>query len=253
MTLAPLRVMQVMSAIANAEDGLSLASLSEQLGVPKSSLFSLLRSLHSGGYIVSEGGHHRLGELTYGLAAAITRGRSFPGNLHPLVEQLHQRCGETVMIMVPSDDWTEVICVDIAEAEHWLRFQVNVGTRRPLYSTAPGMAVLAFAPRDVVQRYVDATQLVRFTPETVGSKKALLKMLASTRAQGLAISCASVEGATGVAAPIFGRSGQVMACVSVAGLSARINRNIADLSGWVPAAAEQMSRVLGFTGSYPVR
>ena len=57
---APLRVMQVIATLAKHRDGLSLAQLSEALQLPKTSLFSLLRSLESGGYVISESGHHRL-------------------------------------------------------------------------------------------------------------------------------------------------------------------------------------------------
>lgn len=250
-TLAPLRVMQVIAAIASAEDGLSLGQLCEQLGVPKSSLFSLLRTLHSGGYVESIGGHHRLGEQAYSLATVISRGRSFPANLRSAVMQLHNRCGETVMILVPSESWTEIACVDVVEANHWLRFRVNIGMRRPLYSTAPGLAMLAFAPSDLQQRYIGSTQLTRFTPETVTTKKALLQLLAKARSESVVISCASVEGATGIAAPIFGPSGNVVASVSIAGLSARITRNVGKLTMMVRGAAEQMSRVLGFSHDYP--
>ena len=251
MTLAPLRVMQVIAAIASAEDGLSLGQLCEQLGVPKSSLFSLLRTLHSGGYIESDGGHHRLGEQAYNLAGVISRGRSFPGNLRSTVMQLHNRCGETVMIQVPGESWTEMVCIDVVESNHWLRFKVNVGMRRPLYSTAPGLAMLAFAPREVQQHYVETTQLTRFTPDTVTTRKALLQQLAKARAECVVVSCASVEGATGVSAPIFGPDGEVRATVSIAGLSVRIERNVDKLSGMVRVAAEQMSRVLGFAQAYP--
>jgi len=113
------------------------------------------------------------------------------------------------------------------------------------------LAMLAFAPRDVQQHYVETTQLTRFTPDTVTTRKALLQQLAKARAECVVVSCASVEGATGVSAPIFGPAGEVRATVSIAGLSVRIERNVDKLTGMVRVAAEQMSRVLGFAQAYP--
>ena len=66
---APLRVMQVIAVLARHRDGLSLAELAAALQLPKTSLFSLLRALEGGGYVMSENGHHRLGQETYSLAA----------------------------------------------------------------------------------------------------------------------------------------------------------------------------------------
>ena len=155
------------------------------------------------------------------------------------------------MLLVPSEGWTEITCIDVVESDHWLRFQVNVGMRRPLYCTAPGLVMLAFAPLDLQRTYLDSTRLVQMTSETVTTKKGLLHLLAKARADGVMVSCASVEGATGVAAPIFGADGNVMASVSVAGLSARINRDIEKLTTLVRQSAEQMSRALGLTHAYP--
>ncbi|MBS0301648.1 MAG: helix-turn-helix domain-containing protein, partial [Proteobacteria bacterium] len=80
---APVRVMQVITLLARHRDGLPLAQLAEALQLPKTSLFSLLRSLEAGGYVMSENGHHRLGQETFSLAAMIQRTDAFPGNVRP--------------------------------------------------------------------------------------------------------------------------------------------------------------------------
>jgi IclR family KDG regulon transcriptional repressor len=250
-TRAPLRVMQVVAALAASADGLSLAQLSEQLQVPKTSLFSLLRSLDSGGYIESRGGHHRLGRESYSLAAMISQSHAFPGNLRALLRQLHEACGETVMLAVPGDAWSDLVYVDVIEADSSLRFRANVGARRPLYCTAPGLALLAYAPEETRLRYMEGIEFKRHTPDTVTSKRALAQLLGGIKAQGLAVSSASVEGATGVATPVFDAAGSTVAAVSLAGLSTRISRNLSALSGYSRRAGEEMSRVLGYSGPYP--
>lgn len=251
LTRAPLRVMQVIAALAGSEGGLSLAQLSERVGVPKSSLFSLLRSLQAGGYIESTNGHHQLGQEAFNLASVISRGRSFPANLRPMLSRLCQQCGETVMLAAPGDAWNDFVYLDVAESDAWLRFKVDFGARRPLYSTAPGLALLAFAPSEARARYIKSVQLKPFTPETVSTRKALINLLEKTRADGVVLSSASHEGVTAIGAPVFNTSGEVVAAVALAGLSTRIQRDQAKLCTEVRRAGEQMSRLLGLTGPYP--
>ena len=99
---------------------------------------------------------------------------------------------------------------------------------------------------------------VRHDPSSLQAQRELADLvwmltgdLAKARAECVVVSCASVEGATGVSAPIFGPAGEVRAAVSIAGLSVRIERNVDKLTGMVRVAAEQMSRVLGFAQAYP--
>ncbi len=248
---APVRVMQVISALAGQRDGLSLAQLSEALQLPKTSLFSLLRALEAGGYVMSENGHHRLGPETYSLAAAIQKTDGFPGNVRPWLSELHKACNETVLVGVPSNDWTQLIYVDVIEASSWLRYSANVGARRPLYSTSLGLTMLAFASPERQQHYMASTPLNAVTHHTITSRTALQQALRQIRAEGCACSSGSIEGATGVSAPVFDSSGELQAAVGMAGPTARYERNAEHFEALVVRCGEQMSRALGFTGDYP--
>lgn len=251
-TLAPLRVMQIIGALAGHKSGLSLAQLSSQTGVPKSSLFSLMRTLDSGGYVDGAGGVYSLGAESLALGAVITRSRPFPDNLRPLLSRLHQQCGETVLISVPSDNWSDVIYVDLLESAQSLRFKVSVGARDPLYGTALGLSMLAFAPLEARQHYLDTVRLKRMGKGTVTSKAELSRLLALARSQGvLAIPSGINEDVTAIAAPVFDGDGQVVAAVALAGLSSNVNRAKARLAGLVGRTGVQMSRALGWTQDYP--
>ena len=243
--------MQVLGALGMSDDGLSLAQLSEQLQVPKTSLFSLLRSLDKGGYIDSQNGHHRLGKEAYSLAAMISKGRKFPDNLRPALRSLHEQSGETVMVAVPGESWSDLVYVDVIESDSWLRFRANIGARRPLYCTAPGLALLAFAPSERRAQYIETVQLTKLTPGTPSSKRALQQLLSKFKVDGAVVSSGSVEGATGISAPFFDDEGNVAGAVSLAGLSPRITRNEAALVQNAKNAGEKMSRILGYIGPYP--
>lgn len=245
--------MQVIGALAEHRDGLSLAQLSDALQLPKTSLFSLLRSLEAGGYVISENGHHRLGQETFALASTIQRTDSFPGNVRPWLAQLHKACEETVLVGVPADDWRHLVYVDVIEASSWLRYSANVGAHRPLYSTSLGLTMLAFAPPERQRAYLGATSLQAVTAHTLTTRKALVQVFKQIRADGHAISSGSIEGATGVSAPVFGSNGALQAAVGLAGLTVRVERQQQSFADLVRACGENMSRTLGYTGDYPQR
>jgi DNA-binding IclR family transcriptional regulator len=249
-TLAPLRVMQLVGALAASQDALSLSQLSSQLGVPKSSLLSLLRTLASGGYVEPVDGSYRLGQEAFALGALIARSRPFPDNLRPLLARLNRQCSETVLIAVPGDNWTEVVYVDLIESEHSLRFKVAVGSRDPLYCTALGLAMLAFAPQAIRETYVATARLKRMTAATITSRTELAAVLARTRSDVLAVGSGINENVTAIAAPIFGVGGDVVAAVGLAGLSTDVKRQEAKLAALVRRTGEAMSRYLG-SAVYP--
>jgi DNA-binding IclR family transcriptional regulator len=245
-TLAPLRVMRIIGTLASQEQGLGLGELSARTGVPKSSLLSLLRTLDSGGYVDAVNGLYVLGPESFALGAAIARSRPFPDNLRPFLTRLHQQCGETVLVSVPSDDWRDVVYVDLLESAHSLRFKVSIGSRDPLYCTALGLSMLAFAAPEVCEHYFDTVELKRLSAGTITSKTQLSRVLAQARAERvLTIPSGINENVTAIAAPVFDGSGEVAAAVALAGLSSNVTRNKTRLSGLVARTAEQMSRALG--------
>ena len=249
--MAPQRVMCIIGALTEYRDGLTLTQLWERTQLPKTSLLSILRSLADGGYIISEDRKHRLGPETYRMAAAIGRTDRFPGNVHALLEKLQKDCGETVMIGVAREDWTKLVYVDVIESTSSLRFSINVGAERPMYSTTVGKILLAYASDDETASYLSQTELVAVTPGTITDRKVLLAEFEAARRVGYIFSSGSVEGATGIAAPIFGASGKLAGAVAAAGPSERLRGHREEFIRLVIQCCGLMSTRLGYTGPYP--
>lgn len=249
--MAPLRTMNVLGILAKHQEGLSLTQMSEFLGMPKTSLFSLLKSLNQGGYVSSTNGLYNLGAEAYHLATIISKRSPFPDCLRPELAKLHQACGETVSIGIPAESWEEFIYIDVIEADSSLRFRANVGARRPLYCTSPGLVLLAFAPRHIQEKYIKSVKLEQITPTTITSRKVLAATLEDIAHRGIAISNGSVEGATGMSAPIFDVHHNLRGAVGLAGVSTKILRNEARYTELLLETASRMSCILGFDGEYP--
>lgn len=251
---AILRVPEVLMAVAARRGGVSLAELALQLALPKTSLHRLLRTLEGGGYLTHAGGLYSPGPESIRLAKVLSRASQladFPACARPVLEWLADETGETVMLSVLSDAGTESIYVDVIESEAPLRFTLRIGNRRPLFSTASGKVMLAFSPEETRTRYLAQADFLQFTAETSG-KKEMPAIFRRAREGGVIFDRNGiVDGASGIASPAFDREGVLFCAVSVAGPTERMESQRERFETLVREAAERLSGVLGYEGSYP--
>lgn len=148
-------------------------------------------------------------------------------------------------------NWSHLVYVDVIEASSWLRYSANVGAHRPLYSTSLGLTMLAFATPERQRHYLNTARLEAVTAHTITTPKGLIDTFRQIQAEGCACSAGSVEGATGVAAPIFDGDGAIYAAVGIGGPTSRFERNAERFIDLVRQCGTQMSRALGYEGRYP--
>ncbi|CAO3436406.1 IclR family transcriptional regulator [Azospirillum doebereinerae] len=247
-----LRVMGILEALAAERTGLTLAKLCDRLQLPKTSVFSLLRSLEWGGYVQSDNGRYTLGDQALRLGAAMNQTQTFPNSVRPVLEWLGRETAETVLLAVSVEQGQEIVYVDVIESESPLRFAIRPGSRRPLYCTAPGKAMLAFLPAQFQTSYLERTKFVRFTPDSL-SEAELAALLPEIRRRGIFVDVNSIiDGATGIASPCFDGSGNVSCAITVAGPTARLLEARERIERLVLEAARRMSRILGYNGPYPL-
>jgi DNA-binding IclR family transcriptional regulator len=243
--------MGVIEALACAPDGLSLAVLSRDLDLPKTSLFSLLRALEEDGYVVNASGAYRLGMATIRLGSMITGGVPQLRRIGALLPTLVARCGETALLAVPTEDGREALYVDIVDGPEAIRFASAIGTRRPLFCTAAGRVMLAFGDPARTRAYLGKARLVAFTPHTTIDKDALHKLIDNVRRRGVAESRDQVSvGVWGFGAPVFDANRNLVAAVMIAAPTDRAKHNHTHLVACIRSAGEEMSRLLGLVGDY---
>ncbi len=94
------------------------------------------------------------------------------------------------------------------------------GNHIPAYCSAMGKAVLAFLPEEELEKYLQQTVLVPFTPNTICCEKKLRLELKTVRELGYAVTNGEmVTGLIGMAAPIFYNNMPPRYSVSTAGIS----------------------------------
>lgn len=124
----------------------TLTALAEQLGMPKSSTFNLIRTLVDRGFLYEtrrRGGYYPTRRLLE-MAKGIAEGDPFLQRIHGHLEALAADTGETALLAVR--EHLDVIYVDVKECSSPIRYSAKVGDRRPLWTASSGKAILAALP-----------------------------------------------------------------------------------------------------------
>lgn len=251
---AILRVLQVLGHLADHPQGRTLAQLCEELRLPKTTLFTMLKTLQGSGHLHVAAGVYRLGapSVALGAAMAASARRSFPDCAAEVLQGLCRRTGETGLLAVLTADGMNCRYVAVIESDNWLRFSVQRDSLKPAYATGTGHAMLAWLPPAELRAILARVKFERITPRTIGSRRALLAELEKVRRERVSTSdSGTVGGVLSIAAPIFDAGARVVAAVSAGGPTVRMTPHVGAIERAVRGAAEDISRILGFAGDWP--
>lgn len=225
-------------------DGLTLADLARTAELPKSTVVRLLPPLVEEGLLAYAGARYRLGPSTAAYGGRYLEGLDIRTAARGALGQLAAESGETAHLVLL--DGTEVVYVDKVESSSPVRMYSRIGSRRPLYCTAVGKALLERHQADLLP-VVLAAGLPRLTPHTLTSEQALREDLARIRRRGYALDAGENEpGIRCVAAAVTDNVGQAFAALSVSGPAGRVTKaRSAELGALVRTAAAEVSRAFG--------
>jgi IclR family acetate operon transcriptional repressor len=233
---------------AQSDGGVTLAELTAQMGIPKSTAHRYLATLTQLGLAERrEADRFRLGTKVIELAGSFLANSDLRNESQAVLDALAAQTGETVHLAVPSG--TEVVYIAKVESNHALRMYSYIGAKLPMYCTGLGKAILAFGPPERT-REVLARKLKPRTPHTITSSEGLLAELETIRSQGYALDDEENElGIRCVSAPIFDYTRLAIAAMSISGPNNRMGRErCRELAPLVREAAQRISKRLGAAG-----
>jgi DNA-binding IclR family transcriptional regulator len=239
------RVIDIFEAIAAAPRGLGMSELARRLAIPKSSTWNLARTLVERGYMEQDAaGHFVLGPRLFDVGVCARADLRLRTVARPVMAELTERTGETVFLGVLTPD-LEVVQLDKTVSPHVIRYDAELGERRPAYCTAMGQVLLAELPTAQLDAYVRRQRLQRFTRRTITTRAGLIRKLEQIRRLGVAVNVEErVAGASAVGAAIRAGAGRAIAGIIVAGPSGRIGARRDALVGEVREAAARISQAL---------
>ena len=207
------RALQIL--IELGESPRSLDDLAAKLGVHKTTVLRLLRTLEEERFVYHDRDHrYHLGSRVFALAGSALDQREIRGVAAPHLSRLNQSTGQTVHLGIYEGG--EVVYLDKYDSRHAIRMYSRVGLRMPLHCTAIAKVLLADLPEIERRQVAEKIDYVRFTDNTITDPKRLLAELATVAEQGYAVDDAEHETfMTCIAAPIRDASGRVAAATSI--------------------------------------
>lgn len=163
-----------------------LRELSEALGVPRSSLHALLRTLVTYGWVRADSSGTLYGIGIRALLAGTTYLDTDPylPLVTPFLDDLRERTDETFHL--GRLDGQDVVYLATRESTQYLRPYSRVGRRLPAYATSLGKAILAAQPTDDFEQHLPET-LTPLTPRTLTDRDALQADVDLVRERGYAV------------------------------------------------------------------
>jgi DNA-binding IclR family transcriptional regulator len=234
------RAVDLLLALAAADQPPTLRELSQALAVSPSTVLRLLTALEKKG-LVERDAHSRrfgLGVRILALAAGRTRQADLHTRALPHMRALRDQSGETVILQVLAGQ--QHVCVAEVEGLREVRRRVAVGQVFPLDRGTTAKIFRAFGP----EAPADA-------PPEPPSADRLPRTLAEVRAAGYAVGVEEREpGGSAMSAPVFDADGRVWAALTIAAPAQRFGpAEMRPLAAPLKAAAAAISLELGYQGA----
>jgi len=236
------RALSLLSAFGASRRRLSLAELSRCAGIPVSTTLRLAGRLVSWGALErDEQGRYVIGLRLLEVASLAPRGHGLRQVALPFMSDLAEVTRHHVQLAVR--EGLEATLVERLSAHRAIPVQYRVGGRLPLHSTGLGLALLAFAPRDVQEELL-AKPMYREPDNVLIPPEVMRRTLAEVRRERLAIyRRRETQVLVAVAAPIYGEDDSVVAALGV--LLPEQGTQPRRLGLAVRTAAQGISRELG--------
>lgn len=240
--------MQILDLFNEQATELKITDISKLMGLSKSTLHSLLKTLQLHGYIDQnpENGKYRLG------MKLVERGHFVVGSIDirqkakGWLTELSRRTGQTTHLGIL--DGREGVYIEKIEGKLAAIAYSRIGRRLPVHATAIGKVLIAWLDEAELNALLEGYQYTTFTPSTLATREALLDALKKTREHGYALDSEENEqGVRCVAVPVWNHESRVIAALSLSTLTSRVDdAELANFREQLQQAGLQLSRALGY-------
>ena len=236
------RGLTILERLAEAPEGLGITELAEEYGVDKASMSRLLQTLATHGFAERESGGRRyiLGPQIVRLSRVVLTRMPLRETAKPYLKQLVDATGECAHLAILAHG--QALYIDQVESSSALRVTTGVGHLAPLYCTALGKILLAFAPAPMPD------PLKQYTQRTITDPRSLQHHIETVKAQGYAVDDEEYElGVRCVAVPVFDYRDKCVAAMGISGPVSRMSlESLPRVISSVQEIGKSLSTVLSF-------
>ncbi|ESR27373.1 IclR family transcriptional regulator [Lutibaculum baratangense] len=233
------RILDLIEWLAERTAPTGLSDAAQALEIPKSSALLLLRTLVARGYVAREGSGYRLvtlpGEHAHG---GVLGWGTLLRLAEPFLETAVREAEESGFIAVLTPE-RRVHYLTKKLPQREIRYDRDISRDRIAHHVASGLVLLCDLPDDELEAHLAACE------ENEAERDAARERILQARREGYAVNLIGrIEGAGGVAAPIIGGDGRIVAAVNISGPKDRFSEHLDRSVSAVVEAARRASQEL---------
>ena len=240
------RTLAILELLGQHRLGLNLSEIARELELPINTVSRISTTLQQRGYLQRREDDRRfvLTHKLFDLARPQVREKSLVLCALESLKWLRDTTGETTQLLATVNH--KVTLLEQCVSSQPIKVSSTIGLQVPMYSCAPGKAVLAHLPPAELESFFAQVTLKQFTPATLSTRQALEADLLKTRKRGFATDVAEgLEGIHCVAAAILDEYHYPVAAITVMSPSFRVKRDqFEKLGSLCIQAAEAITRRL---------
>ena len=243
------RMLDLIEAMATTKHELTITEANRKFNIPKSSVYAILQTLKSRGYVDKDKeDRYFLTLKLFSLGSTMVDSLDLRGRIYPLLKELTEKAQITGHIAVLDDGYA--VYIEKVEVLGAVRLTTWVGKRMHVHSTSIGKALVAHFSDEELEQFVERYGLQRLTDRTITNLRDFKKELARVRANGYSTTSEENESTVrAVAAPILDHTGKTVAAVNLGGSTLQIKAdNLSSLGELVRSYAVKISQALGYRG-----
>ncbi|MBD2845115.1 IclR family transcriptional regulator [Paenibacillus sp. IB182496] len=247
LTQSVTRALGILSCFTDERPELRAGDVAKIMNLTPSNVSRLLTTMVTLGYVEKDelSGLYRLGDQIITLGGIALNNSEIRKLALPELYDLEGRLGLGANLAVRKG--SSMFYLAHVDSRHAPRMYTLLGRTNPLYCTGIGKVLLAHAKEP--ESDMKQIELIGYTEHTLTDRAALLEELAAVRRRGYAVEVEELaRGRACIAAPIRGRSGKIVAGLSLSGplSDIRLPEREGELAGVVIEVADRISVKLGF-------
>jgi len=243
------KAFSILSMFSAAKTHLGITEIGRSLDLTNPTVHGLVKTLAEIGYLEQDPStkKYHLSVKIYELGQHfLGSSRVYQTGARP-THRLSQKTKLNARLAIRNGD-SVVVIIDIYPSAEKFQFH-QIGPRLPSYCTSLGKAILAWFSPDELAEYLERTQLIAYTQQTITDGRQLLKDLKETQSRRYAIDREETTlGTVCVGAPIFDSNSAPIAAVSISsGLEILKLQNFSELVDELVQTASEISFALGYS------
>ncbi|WP_077622574.1 IclR family transcriptional regulator [Sediminibacillus massiliensis] len=203
---------------------LKITDISEQMGLHKSTVHSLLKTLEKFRYIDQnpENGKYRLGLKLVERGNFVINTMDIRKVAKKHLRELSIKTGQTCHLGIL--DGSAGVYIDKEEGKMAVIRYSRIGRRIPLHCTAIGKVLLSLQPPEEVEKLLEGYEYTQHTVHTIKNEQELRHEISKTAELGYGIDDEENEqGVRCIAVPIKNQDNQVLAAISISTLVSSVD------------------------------